>query len=168
MAKTTDKTWHFEQWRHLQFANSKRRRNTSPLGTKVRGHNGHQPFSGELWSDWHSYHVSGDQLCDRRRSAYVNILSSAAAPRAASSGQVFFTPTDFFFSRDACAPPVDLLFLHACDVDPQPLRHARLLSVSLIFHTGGVDPDGPATLAASRNFGSFRLSFLDRSLFFTI
>ena len=34
--KTTDKTWHQEQWMHLNFANCKRRRNASPSDSKSR------------------------------------------------------------------------------------------------------------------------------------
>ena len=34
--RTTDKTWHYEQWLHLKFAGRKRRRDVSPADSKSR------------------------------------------------------------------------------------------------------------------------------------
>ena len=34
--KTTDQTWHYEQWPHLKFAGRKRRRDVSPADSKSR------------------------------------------------------------------------------------------------------------------------------------
>ena len=34
--KTTDRTWHHEQWLHLKFSSRKRRRNASPADSKSR------------------------------------------------------------------------------------------------------------------------------------
>ena len=34
--RTTDKTWHYEQWLHLEFAGRKRRRDVSPADSKSR------------------------------------------------------------------------------------------------------------------------------------
>ena len=34
--KTTDRTWHYEQWLHLKFAGRKRRRDVSPADSKSR------------------------------------------------------------------------------------------------------------------------------------
>ena len=34
--KTTDQTWHYEQWLHLKFAGRKHRRDVSPADSKSR------------------------------------------------------------------------------------------------------------------------------------